>query len=170
MRTATRRAQNVAIRPWRNAYWRTTAKETCMCDYSLHQTATRQALVADQLVTATFENSFTRGFVALGDPEVAVCLQPGTEVAFEREVECDPTFGFGIVPTRKIRHRLARFRCIDVHNPTAHHDALEFPDGRIVLLTRLRIGQRARVLQLPQIGPDGSETNRAPRSAAVVRT
>jgi hypothetical protein len=31
----------------------------------------------------------------------------------------------------------------------AHHDALEFPDGRIVLLTLLREGQQATVLQLP---------------------
>ena len=30
-----------------------------------------------------------------------------------------------------------------------HHDALEFPDGRIVLLTRLSEGQEATVLQLP---------------------
>ena len=33
----------------------------------------------------------------------------------------------------------------------SHHDALEFPDGEIVLLTRLCEGQRARVLQLPAI-------------------
>jgi hypothetical protein len=31
----------------------------------------------------------------------------------------------------------------------AHHDALEFPDGQTVLLTYLRAGQRATVLQLP---------------------
>jgi hypothetical protein len=31
-----------------------------------------------------------------------------------------------------------------------HHDALEFPDGTTVLLTRLCRGQRATVLQLPQ--------------------
>ena len=30
-----------------------------------------------------------------------------------------------------------------------HHDALEFPDGRNVLLTRLDEGQEATVLQLP---------------------
>jgi hypothetical protein len=36
-----------------------------------------------------------------------------------------------------------------VDNPCTHHDALEFPDGQIVLLTHLREGQRATVLQLP---------------------
>ena len=30
-----------------------------------------------------------------------------------------------------------------------HHDALEFPDGKIVLLTHLCQGQHATVLQLP---------------------
>jgi hypothetical protein len=30
-----------------------------------------------------------------------------------------------------------------------HHDALEFPDGQIVLLTRLCEDQQATVLQLP---------------------
>ena len=34
-------------------------------------------------------------------------------------------------------------------DPLSHHDALEFPDGQIMLLTRLCEGQRATVLQLP---------------------
>jgi hypothetical protein len=33
--------------------------------------------------------------------------------------------------------------------PRMHHDALEFPDGRTVLLTELVEGQKATVLQLP---------------------
>ncbi len=120
-----------------------------MCDYSLHQVATRRAEVADQLVTTKFANSITRGFTAVGQPEVAVCLLPGTEVAFERDVECEPSFGIGILPTKKLGQRLARFRQIDLHNSTTHHDALEFPNGQVVLLTRLCEGQRATVLQLP---------------------
>jgi len=78
---------------------------------------------------------------------VAVCLLPGTELAFEEDVECEVVFGFLRRPT--IGHRLARFRKVREDQPTAHHDALEFPDGRIVLLTQLREGQRATVLQLP---------------------
>ena len=120
-----------------------------MCDYSLHQVATRRAEVADQLVTTKFANSITRGFTAVGQPEVAVCLLPGTEVAFERDVECEPSFGIGILPTKKLGQRLARFRQINLHNSTTHHDALEFPNGQVVLLTRLCEGQRATVLQLP---------------------
>ncbi len=44
---------------------------------------------------------------------------------------------------------VAIFRQINKQEPRAHHDALEFLDGRIVLLTMLRDGQEATVLQLP---------------------
>jgi hypothetical protein len=129
-----------------------------MCDYSLHSVANRPAKIGDKLLSTTFANSFTRGFTAIGEPAVAICLRPGTELAFEQDVEFDhvfrrlmPRLGFG-----KIGQRLARFRQIDVDRPDTHHDALEFPNGRIVLLTRLRPGQRATVLQLPAT-PTGAE-------------
>ena len=120
-----------------------------MCDYSLHNVATRPAQVEDKLVTTKFSNSITRGFAAIGKPHVAVCLLPGTEIAFEENVECEPMFGIGILPNKKIGQRLARFRQMNMDNPVIHHDALEFPDGQVVLLTRLCEGQRATVLQLP---------------------
>jgi hypothetical protein len=44
---------------------------------------------------------------------------------------------------------VAVFREINKRQSNVHHDALEFPDGRIVLLTHLCEGQRATVLQLP---------------------
>jgi hypothetical protein len=34
-------------------------------------------------------------------------------------------------------------------NPRTHHDALEFPDGRVMLLTDLFEGEEATVFQLP---------------------
>ena len=55
----------------------------------------------------------------------------------------------GILPNKKTGQRLARFRQVNMENAVAHHDALEFPDGQVVLLTRLCEGQRATVLQLP---------------------
>ena len=58
-----------------------------MCDYSLHNVASRPAKVGDKLVTTQFFNSCTRGFSAIGEPNVAVCLLPGTEVAFDNDVE-----------------------------------------------------------------------------------
>ncbi|MGA7663582.1 MAG: hypothetical protein WBW13_01835, partial [Pseudolabrys sp.] len=48
-----------------------------------------------------------------------------------------------------LAHATAIFRQVNKTEPMMHHDALEFPDGRIVLLTRLTEGQEATVLQLP---------------------
>jgi hypothetical protein len=48
-----------------------------------------------------------------------------------------------------IKHATAIFRQINKEKMAAHHDALEFPDGQIVLLTSLSEGQQATVLQLP---------------------
>jgi hypothetical protein len=83
---------------------------------------------------------------------VAVCLLPGTEVAFESEVQREVTGFYPRFLKREpeyIRHKVARFRQVNVENPHTHHDAVEFPDGQIVLLTHLRAGQHASVLQLP---------------------
>lgn len=126
-----------------------------MCDYSLHHVASRPAKVGDELIATKFGNSITRGFAAVGEPDVAVCLLPGTELVFQKEVECDPAFG--LLPNRKIGQRVARFRQVNPDNPHVHHDALEFPGGQVVLVTRLCEGQRATVLQLPASGRPASE-------------
>jgi len=94
-----------------------------------------------------FQNSMTRGFAAIGEPNVAVCLLPGTEVAFEKEVKYERFFAF--FANAKLGKKVARFRQINIGKPNVHHDALEFPDGETVLLTRLCEGQHATVLQLP---------------------
>ncbi len=121
-----------------------------MCDYSLHHVASRPAKVGDKLVSTKFINTPTGGFSAVDNPNVAVCLLPGTEIAFERDVECEAALG--ILPGRKVGQRLARFRQINRDQPCVHHDALEFPDGKVILVTRLREGQRATVLQMPANG------------------
>jgi hypothetical protein len=122
-----------------------------MCDYSLHFVASRPAKVGDKLVTTKFGNSISGGFAAVGEPNVAVCLRPGTEVAFETAVEVDQAFGRFLERWRfgRIEAKVARFRQINMDQPHTHHDALEFPNGQIVPLTRLREGQMATVLQLP---------------------
>jgi hypothetical protein len=123
-----------------------------MCDYSLHVVASRPAKVGDKLITTEFWNSATRGFSPVGEPKVAVCLLPGTEVAFEKEVEREVR-GFRLRFFKRepehIPHRVARFRQVNMENPHTHHDAIEFPDGQVVLLTHLRPCQHASVLQLP---------------------
>ena len=89
-----------------------------------------------------------RGFAASEDMNVAVCVLPGTELSFAEEVKCLPT---GLIAWRDkvIEHKTAIFRQINRDKVAAHHDALEFPDGRIALLTTLCEGQQATVLQLP---------------------
>ncbi len=139
-----------------------------MCDYSLESVASRKAAVADELVTTTFPNTITRGFASAGDINVCVCLMPGTELAFMRDVEYEHPVTHARIRTAV---RTARFREIDIGNPYAHHDALEFPDGTIVPLTRLSSGQRATVLQLPapsfrahaetRLAPDLPQTGRS---------
>jgi hypothetical protein len=119
-----------------------------VCDYSLQNVASRPARIGDKLVSTKFSQSITRGFAMVGEQQVAVCLMPGTEIAFDANVVCEPAF-LSFLWKKKIGQRLARFRKINTEVPTAHHDALEFPDGKIVLLTRLCEGQRATVLQLP---------------------
>ena len=127
-----------------------------MCEYSLHDVASRPAKVSDELVTTEF--ACTRGFAAVGEhgaklvihdspPKVAVCLLPGTELAFDDDVRYDRAFSLFGKPC--VSHKVARFRQIDVDDPHVQHDALEFPNGQVLKLTELVAGQTATVLQLP---------------------
>jgi hypothetical protein len=118
-----------------------------MCDYSLQSVLSRPAKVGDKLTTRDFGTG-TRGFAASENRRMAVCVLPGTELAFSSEVTV-PAFGF-LGPKEKILgHTTAIFRQVNTSEPCRHHDALEFPDGKIVLLTQLCEGQEATVLQLP---------------------
>jgi len=118
-----------------------------MCDYSLQNVLSRPAKVGDRLTSRDFGTG-TRGFAAAENAEMAVCVLPGTELSFPGDVACKQ---LGLFPWRNrlIGHRTAIFRQINKDRLAAHHDALEFPDGRIVLLTLLCEGQEATVLQLP---------------------
>jgi hypothetical protein len=141
-----------------------------MCDYSLHHVASRPAKLGDTLVTTLFAGSVTRGFAAIGETGTAVCVLPGTELAFEKEATYDhplarlmPRFGFG-----KLDGKVARFRKVNLHSTSTHHDALEFENGKIVLLTRLSLGQYATVLQLPIYACPATKAQEKRRPAALV--
>jgi hypothetical protein len=122
-----------------------------MCDYSLHNVASRPAKAGDKLVTTDFIGSGTRGFSAIGEPDVAECLRPGAELTFTDEAKYDHVLAWLFPKSRfgNIGEKVARFRQINLDDPIAHHDALEFANGKVVLLTSLRPGQCATVLQLP---------------------
>ena len=121
--------------------------ESDMCDFSLHNVKSRPARVGDKLTTRDFGTG-TRGFAAAEDANVAVCIRPGTELSFASAVACLPR-GFFAWRGTTINHSTAIFRQVNKDKVAAHHDALEFPDGRFVLLTLLEEGQQATVLQLP---------------------
>lgn len=128
-----------------------------MCDYSLHAMASRPAKVGETLITTTFPRTSTRGFAAEGEPGVAVCLLPGTELAFEQDVKYDQ----GWIWTRTTSFRVAKFGVVEPNVPHRHHDAIEFPDGSNVLVTLLVEGQRATVLQLPVVHQISGRTTKA---------
>jgi len=136
-----------------------------MCDFSLHSIKSRPAKVGDKLTTRDFGTG-TRGFAASENSSVAVCVLPGTELAFAHEVERLPT---RLWPWHDgaIKDKMAIFRQINKEKVAAHHDALEFPDGQIVLLTFLCEGQQATVLQLPA-EPKTVVESEAQRRAAYV--
>jgi len=140
-----------------------------MCDYSLHAVASRPAKAGEHLVSTGFPRTATRGFAAIDNRNVAVCLLPGTELAFDKDIECSRAFFF----VRRMGASTARFRQLEIHD--SHRDALELPDGRIVMVTDLRPNQRARVLQLPATARSATQphehapqerTERQPRTFA----
>ena len=129
-----------------------------MCDYSLENIASRAANAGEKLVSTRFTNAMTKGFAGEGEPNVAVCLRPGTELAFADTVEFEKT----CVHTMRTSAKVATFRQIDLENRYTHHDALEFSDGQIVRLASLIPGQVAVVVQLPYEGTE----NRAAHAIA----
>ncbi len=98
-----------------------------MCDFSLQSVRSRPAKVGDRLVTRDFGTG-TRGFSASDDPGLAVCIRPGTELAFASEVACLPAGLLGW-KTKTIHHETAIFRQVNKD--------------------KMCEGQQATVLQLP---------------------
>jgi hypothetical protein len=135
-----------------------------MCDYSLQYVRSRPAKVGDKLNTHGFGTG-TRGFAAEEDAGVAVCVLPGTELAFSSPVTLTDHRFIVAWKVETLGHAIAIFRQVNKTEPLKHHDALEFPDGRIVLLTRLSEGQEATVLQLPAQPTTAAEADAQTRIA-----
>src|SRR5262249_14273896 len=113
-----------------------------MCDYSLHHVASRPAKGRDKLVITELARSSARGFAAVGEhgaklvihddpPKVAVCLLPGTELAFDDdEVRYDRAFSlFG---KARVNHKVARFRQIDINDPHTPYHTFKLPNSHIL--------------------------------------
>jgi hypothetical protein len=99
-----------------------------MCDYSLQHVASAPAKVGDRLVTTEFRHSGTRGFTEIGAPDVAICLRPGSELAFDGEVAfADPT---GLLPRRARSPRASRDSARSIsNNPTPITTRSNSPTG-----------------------------------------
>ena len=136
-----------------------------MCDYSLQAFKSRPAVVADALTTKNFGMG-TTGFAAAEDTSVAVCVLPGTELAFAAPVVARVTKFFLDCAT-VYPHQTAIFRQTNKEHTHAHHDCLEFPDGVRVLLTALAEDQKATVLQLPAAPKTEAEAKDQTRVAVV---
>jgi hypothetical protein len=128
-----------------------------MCDYSLTNVKTRPAQVGDKLRSTDFGTG-TRGFASVDDASTAVCVLPGTELAFDAPIN---VYGHD----RPITATTAIFRQINVDQLYRHHDALELPSGERFLLTMLCAGQQATVLQLPAKATTEAEKRAQQRAA-----
>src|ERR1700730_12837882 len=116
-----------------------------MCDYSLQNVKSRPASVGDKLTTRNFGTG-TRGFAAPEDPTTAVCVLPGTELAFASPIS---VFLNGYyIDAKQLEHKTAIFRQSNREEAHMPHDAVEGPDGQLGLVTRLKDGQDATVLRL----------------------
>jgi hypothetical protein len=136
-----------------------------MCDYSIQNTRSRPAKVGDILTTRDFGMG-THGFAAAEDSAVAVCVLPGTELAFSSEVILR-AIGLPVWKAQTIGYTTAIFRQVNKNESWKHHDALEFPDGHIVLLTYVCEGQKATVLQLP-VQPTTAAEEEAQKRVAYI--
>jgi hypothetical protein len=137
-----------------------------MCDYSLQYVKSRAADVADKLVVHDF-GSGTKGFAAPDELGTAVCVLPGTEIAFAEPIKyVAQNESYGWEPYLS-KYATARFRQINLDNERTHHDALELPDGQQILLTHLTPGQEATVLQLPAAPKTEAEAKEQQRLEVV---
>jgi hypothetical protein len=127
--------------------------------------ASRPAQVGETLITTTFRGTSTRGFASESEPAVAVCMLPGTELAFAENVRYDNRW----IWTKEINSRVGKFGHIEPDVPHRHHDAIEFPDGNRVLVTQLSEGQRVTVLQLPVVRPITEHAQPVASTSAAIR-
>gem|GEM_PF-189461 len=134
-----------------------------MCDYSAKSARQRAAKRDDHLVTRSI-SQHTRGFTSVTDPTTAVCLLPGTELGFNRNVKVAGEKIFGLIPmSETIPYKVARFIQVEKKDQRTHHDALEFPDGTTIKLNELVGNQKATVLQLPAVPKTRAEAEQQRR-------
>ena len=130
-----------------------------MCDYSLQNVKSRKAQIEDKLVITQFgmgTTGFRSRLETPDEPVTAICLLPGTEIAFDKPIEYrletrnDDNIYVDFMEITA-DHSVAVFCQINKDEPHKHHDAIELPNGVQVLLNDLKPNQFATVLQLPAV-------------------
>lgn len=140
-----------------------------MCDFSLKAVKSQPANEQDKLVTHNFGFG-TVGFKLASDENIgaatAVCVMPGTEIAFDAAPELRWSYEWQGVEIIRPASETATFRQINTENLGTHHDALEFSNG-VVLLNSLKEGTPATVVRLPA-PPKTEEEAKAQQRLEVV--
>jgi hypothetical protein len=138
-----------------------------MCDYSAKSAKTRAAVRGDMILTNDI-SKHTRGFASVIEPATAVCLLPGTQLAFDGPIQFwQPDVAGKVAQKVSCLHRVATFVQVDKHDQHTHHDALQFADDSVIKLNDLVPGQTARVLQLPALPTTPQEVERQRRAEYV---
>ncbi len=121
-----------------------------MCGYSLENLVSRECVIGETLVTVKFATSMSTGLCSSSDRAVAVCLAPGTELAFDKPIEFDGFWGLGL-HSRHYGVKTARFVSLALNRGGPYRDGLELENGGIVLLNELALGHTVKVIQLPHV-------------------
>lgn len=137
-----------------------------MCDFSLKAFKSRPAKVGDKLIV----HNFGHGTTGFADPAAieyeglseAVCVMPGSEIGFSGSITTDGGMWHNLTKNPR-KYSVGIFRQINRDTECTHHDALELPDGEVILLTKLSVGQYADVLQLPAAPKTPSEAKEQER-------
>ena len=122
-----------------------------MCGYSLENKLARPALQGENLMTCQFSGSTTSGFCDAINPEMAVCISAGTEIAFLAPIRFTGFWRIGL-HSQHYGAKLARFREVTLDRGGRHRDALELENGGIILLNELEARQTVTILQIPPSG------------------
>ena len=143
-----------------------------MCDFSLKAVKSQPANVEDKIVTHNFGFG-TIGFkpasdTSAGSAATAVCVIPGTEIAFDRVPERRFSWYMGEtgehMPGLSLK---ATFIQDNLENLNTHHDSLVFDNGVKVLLTHIEAGFGATVVRLPAAPQNDAEAKAQQRLEVV---
>jgi hypothetical protein len=115
-------------------------------------TIQRRASIGDKLITKGSATSGCSGFGLVEEPDATVYLIPGTELAFDKDIQYHDRFS---VLRFRVEHKKARFRQFS-NDSNASRFALELADGLLVMLAELAAGQTATVVRVPFASPSES--------------